>query len=569
MKQNVLVNTLIVLASFCVIILVYAIVWSSNKGFELSDEAYYLLATKYPFDNLLLNSSFGLINFRFCFGHIDLVSLRLFKLFYQFGFLLLFVYALFKYAKKHTLAPTNTLVLICVTILISGFSNYDYLPMTLSYNSWSLNFALLFFAGLLILHTKETKFSHAISSGVIGFAVVMLFYCKAPNAIILAFVFLGYIFFVNRKRVILTIISFGVGKLLGVLFLFHNFSLFKEMTSNLIASLITFNNAYASNYLAKFNEFFFIGLGSTFLLAQLVLIIIMYFIRKRNFSALIGIILVIANTYFALQFRKGNSEEINNESKVLFVFIINCLATFVLFYTKPNLKRGELFFLIILFIMPLLLAAGTSNPIFFTTSQTMIFAICSMFLILLKINHEQLIYVHAFLTLFVCFMIGSFLYHGMILNPYRQTNLLSKTAMLQNSYQVVGVKETDEKLALFTALAFKLKRYNSNQAKVMASPPALGALILSNMQPFHVFWMADPDKYADYNNDYLKRCDFSFNKPFLLLSTQVIRSVNHNKIFKNNGLDLKDGYSILDSIFLPLNSEYYYFMKPKLKNDEN
>ncbi len=157
MKQHVLVNTSLVLALICLVGFVGVISSCLNKGFELSDESYYLLCTKYPLDTSLLNSSFGLINHRLAFGLNDLYSLRLFKLIYQLLFLGIFARAFFLFAIRNLKAKRNNVLLLSVLVIISGLSNYDYLPMTLSYNSWSLNFGLLFWSGLLFAHITESK----------------------------------------------------------------------------------------------------------------------------------------------------------------------------------------------------------------------------------------------------------------------------------------------------------------------------------------------------------------------------------------------------------------------------
>ncbi|MBK6523462.1 MAG: hypothetical protein IPG08_14715 [Sphingobacteriaceae bacterium] len=114
---------------------------------------------------------------------------------------------------------------------------------------------------------------------------------------------------------------------------------------------------------------------------------------------------------------------------------------------------------------------------------------------MLQTNKNELELYYAYSSFFLVFFIGSFLYHGMIKTPYRQTNLSKKTILLPESKQIKNILETNERAVKYKELSDKLKLYNSEGLPVLSSPPALGGLFLTDMKPFAVCWIADPEKW--------------------------------------------------------------------------
>ncbi len=568
MKQHVLVNTSLVLALICLVGFVGVISSCLNKGFELSDESYYLLCTKYPLDTSLLNSSFGLINHRLAFGLNDLYSLRLFKLIYQLLFLGIFARAFFLFAIRNLKAKRNNVLLLSVLVIISGLSNYDYLPMTLSYNSWSLNFGLLFWSGLLFAHITESKKGLAFSNMLMGLSVLFLFYTKAPNALVMGFVFVLYTLLFQRKNLLNTFLLFGLGKIAGIIILFLSFDDFRNTTINLYQTILNTKHTEVGSYFGQISEMISNGLGIRFFFCKECLLALMYFIRRLNLNVIMGLLALAFNTYFTWTYFKGNSGDVSNEFKVFSVFAFNCLGAIILFFAGDHRLKST-FVPVLLILSPFLLAAGTSNSIFYTSSQLIVLSIAGLFLLLLQINKSEMELYYVYSSVFLIFFIGSFLYHGMIKTPYRQTNLSKKTILLPESKQIKNILETNERAVKYKELSDKLKLYNSEGLPVLSSPPALGGLFLTDMKPFAVCWIADPEDMVNANEEYFKKLDLRSNKPFLVLSLQIFNSEKQNIVFRNAGMDLKNDYTIKDSIYLELNKEYYYFMKPIILTNKN
>ena len=112
------------------------IIHYSNRGFEMSDEAYYLMNSNYYNHSAYNVSAFGLLNHLACFGDATLIHLRLAKLMYQMIAILFFIWALLRYLNfKEIHLDVKQKALVVILLVIISFGHYDYLPMTLSYNS--------------------------------------------------------------------------------------------------------------------------------------------------------------------------------------------------------------------------------------------------------------------------------------------------------------------------------------------------------------------------------------------------------------------------------------------------
>lgn len=561
MKQGALVNISLVFALLALTAFICLIASFLNKGFELSDESYYLLCTKYPFDTKLLVSSFGLISHRLCFGLNDLFSLRLFKLIYQMLCLTIFARAFFLFGVRNLKVNRRTTFLLSVILIIAGLANYDYLPMTLSYNSWSLNFGLLFWAGLMFANSSETKRGIAFSNMLMGISVLFLFYAKAPNAIVLAFVFVMYIAFYQKGNMLNSLLLFGLGKLIGIIILFLSFEVFQETTSNLVHNILNTRQAPAGGYFTQMGELISVKLGYKFVLVQILVVGLMYVFRRFNFSKGSGIKLLFANTIFTFSYLKGNSADISNDFIVFAILGINCIAVMVLVYAG-GLHFKDLLIPIFLILTPFMLAAGTSNPIFYTSSQMFVFSLTGLFLLLLRSPNKEIELFYAYSALFICFFIGSFLYNGMIKHPYRQSDLSKKSIELPKADQIKNINENEERSQKYNELATKLRTHNKGHLPVLSSPSTLGTLMMAEMDPFAVCWICDPDNEAMSNDEYFKKLDLFNNKPFLMITKGMYNSEKQFNIFKAGGMNFRLDYSIMDSVYLEWNKEYYYLMQP-------
>tara|TARA_B100000809_G_C15139822_1_gene532572 strand:+ start:3109 stop:4917 length:1809 start_codon:yes stop_codon:yes gene_type:complete len=175
----------------CIAIWLGVLVWASNKGFNISDEGfymYYFSMTENVKANINITSFHVLQNFLFPFVKPTLQNLRLERLFSGVFSALLLTLASVKFIQTqfniNFLLPKK---LLLGGLLFSSFSaTYLFAPQTLSYNSFSyllLSFALVLF---LLDFTKKLQIKHVIFySFLMGIVVSMLLLVKISNAFIL------------------------------------------------------------------------------------------------------------------------------------------------------------------------------------------------------------------------------------------------------------------------------------------------------------------------------------------------------------------------------------------------
>ena len=137
--NNIIIYFSLVVSILSVLIVIFGALFFANKGFELSDETFYLFNSQKFDSTIYITQNFGILNKIACFNCPTLINLRIAKLFYQTLAIIMFCISFFAFlkSKNHLLIPVQKLLII-TTALIASYINYDYLPMTMSYNSWSL-----------------------------------------------------------------------------------------------------------------------------------------------------------------------------------------------------------------------------------------------------------------------------------------------------------------------------------------------------------------------------------------------------------------------------------------------
>jgi hypothetical protein len=200
-----------------VAIFIYCVFYFSNKGFEITDETYYLYFTEHPKLNIYLTQNFGILNSLSCLGELSVINLRITKLVFQIVAISTFIYCLFFYLRKNNcVLSKNNMLLISVSIVMASFVNYDYLPMTLSYNTWTLILSLFCFSLIFIELINKLKTVQLLTSFGYGILTFCLFLVKFPNSVIMIMIYVFINFMFNRQFWSIKIITFFSG-----IFYFH------------------------------------------------------------------------------------------------------------------------------------------------------------------------------------------------------------------------------------------------------------------------------------------------------------------------------------------------------------
>jgi len=172
------------------------IVWSMNKGFNLSDEGFYI--TGY---NKLIEFPFWISGFHFLtiktLSKIGsgLIFFRMARLILSIIGSLFLSFSLFALLKKFNYIKKENEKSIVISLslfgLIGSFVGYGLGPQTLSYNHYTLIFGNIFLGFLFLAFTNahNLRKNMFISAG-LGIICGLEFFVKIPTTILLSFLFL-------------------------------------------------------------------------------------------------------------------------------------------------------------------------------------------------------------------------------------------------------------------------------------------------------------------------------------------------------------------------------------------
>ena len=184
---------------FAVSSLFLIVIWGLNKGFDFTDEGFYLLKYQEEYRNTYDVFTFYSV-VQLLFGWIDLniFNIRLIRLFLVFASSLVFSFGLFTYIRNILIKKVSFLFVFLFSTL-AGLLSYGYGPHSVYYNSLSgyfmvicIGFILLFFS----LLSKRHKTLKTIVPIIIGFTSALILFAKIPAGIVnIFFIFLLFIFF--------------------------------------------------------------------------------------------------------------------------------------------------------------------------------------------------------------------------------------------------------------------------------------------------------------------------------------------------------------------------------------
>ena len=463
-------KSLLVLSSLLLSVLAFIIViiggfYFSNKGFEMSDETFYLHFTQNIDYSVYLTQNFGILNKLACFGKISLINLRIAKLIYQLIAILIFSYSLLNYfkSKKIVLSSCHQLLIIII-LCMSSFVNYDYLPMALSYNTWTLILGLLGFSIILIELTKTTAKAQLVGSFSMGFVVFGLFLVKFPNAIIMFAIYCFVNLFYNKNNWGIRSIAFFTGIVFSFFILLHNMNSLLQIIENYKAVLFDIKYISPNSYFIQLINFWNICVNMGYIKWMLGVILLTALIYRFNArkNVLLNYLPIFINCAVSCFFFKGNSQNLYNDFLVMMILIMNVII--YIQFNKDKFSKAVVFSemnLIALFLMitPVLLMIGTNNLFYYTTSQTCCFCFAGLIIFIVKTKKMDSFFI-PLMSVIVCAFVLSVIYHGAIKTPYRQNNLLDKKFPIHFHPSIDGIYESYDRFVDYTALNILVNKLN-------------------------------------------------------------------------------------------------------------
>ena len=557
---------------FCVIALVVVvstIFKFADKGFQLSDETFYLrYSLNFNSGNFGV-TNFGLLNNLFCFGHPTILNLRLAKLIYQSLAIVIFIFSLFHFLKhKGFVITTTQKVFILVIALMTSFCNYDYLPMTLSYNIWSLILTALCFSVIFIEYSAVKLSSSVITSVMYGFLCFSLFLAKLPNAVIMVFMYVVFNLFSIKRHTLVKILGALIGTGLAYFVFLNNFQDLKNIIDNYYVTLFEVKHVQANSYFTQLHDFFLFCVQKQYILFELLVVLLAVITKMllHKYKALAASGILLVNYVFASYFFKGNSVELYNDFMAATLLIINAfLFTYLLYENRglPLPKKEFGFIIFFLFVIPFLLMLGTDNQFYYTTSQTMVFSIVAV--IIYQLYAKQLnVYFLAWQSSVICVFISCILYQGAVKTPYRQNNLLLKTFPMHFSEPIDGLYESYESFVDYTSMNVLVNEFNGNKKPVVTFFNHIGLSYLNNCKVFPETIISDGDHVMYYNEYILTRYHFDDRFDLIVVPESVENNDKFKVLFSKYGVFLKENYKLQYVYKLLSTGEKVYFYKKQL-----
>jgi hypothetical protein len=557
---------------FCVIALVVVvstIFKFADKGFQLSDETFYLrYSLNFNSGNFGV-TNFGLLNNLFCFGHPTILNLRLAKLIYQSLAIVIFIFSLFHFLKhKGFVITTTQKVFILVIALMTSFCNYDYLPMTLSYNIWSLILTALCFSVIFIEYSSVKLSSSVITSVMYGFLCFSLFLAKLPNAVIMVFMYVVFNLFSIKRHTLVKILGALIGTGLAYFVFLNNFQDLKNIIDNYYVTLFEVKHVQANSYFTQLHDFFLFCVQKQYILFELLVVLLAVITKMllHKYKALAASGILLVNYVFASYFFKGNSVELYNDFMAATLLIINAfLFTYLLYENRglPLPKKEFGFIIFFLFVIPFLLMLGTDNQFYYTTSQTMAFSIVAV--IIYQLYAKQLnVYFLAWQSSVICVFISCILYQGAVKTPYRQNNLLLKTFPMHFSEPIDGLYESYESFVDYTSMNVLVNEFNGNKKPVVTFFNHIGLSYLNNCKVFPETIISDGDHVMYYNEYILTRYHFDDRFDLIVVPESVENNDKFKVLFSKYGVFLKENYKLQYVYKLLSTGEKVYFYKKQV-----
>lgn len=412
--------------------------YTLNKGFDITDEAFYMMGYKFPNESINYFSFYHQIVGRyFSFIPLTLVNVRVLKLFIFLISALVFSIGLSNNLKVHINSFISNPTLIFLFVSNLSFASFAIGPQSLSYNSISAS-CLMLICGLSLLINSQylSRFYYFLASICLGFFIAMVFYVKFTNSLILLPIIFLLFFklkkYTNYKLIFFDILKFILCIFTGItIFIFSFFKtleIAKTKTANYLSFIIeTSKNSDHHNstellnkYIVQLNTKFNQLVIAYYPLLILGILLLSFGIFKSNkWTRLVNVISSL--TFVYLFFFYFNLSTNFAESTIIDPFLI-CLIILlvysVIFHLRQKRIPQEMLKIFLLLIFAILFGAvGTNNEI---TTQFVFYTnlIAGLFIICLSINNIN--------SKLVCFYliiissIGSYTYvNGTILNPYR------------------------------------------------------------------------------------------------------------------------------------------------------
>ena len=411
--------------------MLFSVIWGIDKGFDISDEGYYLLGYQPKQDlGFSLTGFHQLIKGLFSFMSLNVINVRILRLLLS----LLSTLSLALGIRYYLDNKYDFLNIFCFLGIGTLFS-YCFGPQSLSYNSLIGFFSVMIFSLFLIgLNSKKNlrKFSFVLVGIFLTFTLIV----KFPPFIIYILILTSLLIFSNSYD-IKTKLNIAFFIFLGLTLGFSIFSFFcvsiYDFTSNYFLGISYFKSTSSGHNLqdtfTRINEI--LKLFIAFSIASALIFVICKFIKRlipkltKDYIQLILFSLVV----ILLQYFHFIELNYNGISIIIFLSVFFLITFSNKLFVERKKHYGLVIFLIICFILPFIGSVGTNNSFLFNSGFMISLWFSAVIIIIDKVDKGtttiKFVYV---LLIFAC----SFLFiQNYFQNPYRITKLHTQTEKIK------------------------------------------------------------------------------------------------------------------------------------------
>ncbi|MGB3946508.1 MAG: hypothetical protein WBM13_00870 [Bacteroidia bacterium] len=483
-KNNVITYIFTSLVGLTLTLWIAVIIWASNKGFDITDEGFYLYNyseinnSKISFTNVHLVQKF-----LFPFVDCTIQNLRIEKLLQCLLAAASLSFSVVYYIKNslNNVLPKSKIWFLYLMI-VSGFSlTYAFGPQTPAYNFFSSFFITLASSLFIIdLSKKQSKVTITIIYIMIGMLLEFLFLIKFSNAILLVLLLIIVHFAyasidTQNKLVIIKQTAFRLLIVALSVFITHIVfcgglsasiafykSFFEGINSLKGYDTATLLNTYFDSFTAVFNSL----CTAKFLLFAITLATLAWGILKENkrlfYASLLLQLIVI------VRFKLYYGGEINKTEQTItyLLWILAFLIVFIVQQKKNSTLKSETFkkqalFLLFLFVLPIAGALGTNNQLQIQIIFYIQFWIVLLYIVIKNsLEPTQSIVLCSFISVFAFIQSAN----AVVYHPYRiNGSLLTQTEVLNiSNSETIYVDKRYKETVISIDSILKNANFNTN-----------------------------------------------------------------------------------------------------------
>jgi hypothetical protein len=565
------------------------IAWSSNKGFDLTDEGLYIMDLTQPKESSVLYQFHHFFHFVFSDFSLEVIGYRIVRLVLTVLSTFVLSYGIYRWINANSVLKaffTFNFIVIFSLIGLGSFLSYSIFPQTLSYNNFSV-ILLQFISGIILLissvNSDKSRFYLVF---ILGLFLSMLLFTKITSAIMFFAVISIYLFIFFYPRYFLFVKSM-LFLFLGVLFAYLTLHFIIDFEYHWLPTLFNFLSNYEGHAIGDLlvlykdsmitalsnsliNHFEVPLLFFTLLIANSHYKMQTSFIKRIVFITLFLFILsYFGYLIWAAEYYKSGASHMITAIEVFILFLF-CLFAIVI-GIKPVFKDSsskDIFQIIavlaLFFMLPFIGGLGTNNPMSIQILQYL-FSWMVIFLVLIGIIHHYNSKIGISMMMLIAFVSLSQSIHGLVYKPYRiqgtlveqteKIKLLSHLNQLQFHPQTKNYIET-----IYTILKTKTN-YEHNRLLISTSGNPGLTYVLNGVSP--------GKSWYKYEHPQTNCFSFLNSKKTNLTETIFLVNGTHKppnefvSCLNQKGLNFPSNYIYLDKVNHPFFDTFTTILVPK------